>query len=192
MTFLFITLSYAGTPVWTFTSDPYYPPTISITPVGLTTIKYVITNQSSKTHTLVMQPITGITQVTTAGNCSDPFTLRYHQSCTLNLLVNGNTLTSDVKGGPIVCQQGSVLQCYQPDLANVLNITRIPIAQYVTTSSAGANGTITPSTSQTVLAGNSLTFTATPNTNYSVDQWIVDGEYCSKRWYNVYVIKHYC
>lgn len=180
ISFFFISLSHAGAPVWTFTADAYYVPTVSITSVGTATIKYVVTNQSSKTHTLVMQPIAGITQITTAGNCPNPFTLAYRQSCTLNLSVNGAALTNDVKSGPVVCQQGSTLQCYQPNAASVLNITRIPIAQYVITPSANANGTIAPSTPQTVLAGSNLTFTATPNANYNVDQWIVDNGIAQK------------
>ncbi len=180
MTVCFIAESYAAGPLWTFATDPYYPPTVSITPVGSATVKYVITNQSSKTHTLVMQPITGLTQVTTAGNCPNPFKLAYQQSCTLSLLVSGSTLTNDVRGGPLVCQQGSTLQCYQPALADILNITRIPLARYVITPSASVNGTITPSTSQIVVAGSNLTLNATPNANYNVDEWIVDAGVAQK------------
>ena len=43
------------------------------------------------------------------------------------------------------------------------------------TPSAGANGTISPSTAQTVTYGSSLTLTATPNTGYTVNAWSVDG-----------------
>ena len=37
------------------------------------------------------------------------------------------------------------------------------------------NGTISPNTAQTVNYGGSLTFTATPNTGYTVNTWTVDG-----------------
>ena len=46
---------------------------------------------------------------------------------------------------------------------------------YTVTPGAGANGTISPSTAQTVSSGGSLTFTATPNTNYMVNTWSLDG-----------------
>ncbi|MCW8409622.1 hypothetical protein OQJ13_11635 [Legionella sp. PATHC035] len=173
--FLFLTLSHAVKPVWTFTPDPNYPPTVSVTSIGSATIKYTITNQSRRTHTLSMKPITGITQVTSAGNCPNPFTLQGHQSCTLNLFVNGSALQNNIKEGPVVCEQGRILECYQPALANILNITLIPVTTYMITPSAGANGTINPNTPQTVIAGSSLTFTATPNSGYQVDEWVVDG-----------------
>ena len=46
---------------------------------------------------------------------------------------------------------------------------------FTITPSAGANGTISPSTAQTVNYGSSLTFTATPNTGYVVNSWLLDG-----------------
>ena len=46
---------------------------------------------------------------------------------------------------------------------------------YTVTPSAGANGTISPSTAQTVNYGSSLTFTATPSTGYTVNTWSLDG-----------------
>ena len=48
-------------------------------------------------------------------------------------------------------------------------------ATYTITPTAGGNGTINPSTAQTVNYGSSLTFTATPNTGYTVNTWSVDG-----------------
>lgn len=178
--FLFMAISYAGKPLWTFTPDPYYPATVSITSIGSASIKYVVTNQSRRTHTLALQAIAGITQITSAGNCPNPFTLGYQQSCTLNLLVNGGALTRNIIGGPVVCQQGRMLECYQPDSSNALNITRIPVANYLITPIADANGSITPNTPQTVVAGSSLTFNATPNAGYYVDQWFVDGGIAQK------------
>ncbi|WP_454785956.1 InlB B-repeat-containing protein [Legionella sp. WA2024007413] len=172
---LFLTLSHASKPVWTFTPDPNYPPKIYITPIGSATIKYTITNQSRKTHTLSMKRIEGITQVTSTGNCPNPFKLNYHQSCTLNLLVNGSKLSGNIKGGPIVCEQGNGLECYRPASANILNITQIPVTKYVITPTAGAQGTIKPNKPQTIIAGSNLTFTATPNAGYQVDQWLLDG-----------------
>lgn len=175
-TFLVIIASHAK-PVWTFTPSASYPPSVSITPSGSAFIQYTIINQSRKTHQLTMKPIAGITQITTTGNCSNPFTLGYLQSCTLTLFVDGKLLTHNIKDGPIFCQQRSSLECYRPGLTNVLNITLIPEAQYVITPSTDGKGTITPSTPQTVEAGSSLSFSATPNSSKDqVDEWLVDGD----------------
>jgi hypothetical protein len=44
------------------------------------------------------------------------------------------------------------------------------------TPSAGPNGTISPNTPQTVIHGGSVTFTATPASEYQVQQWLVNGK----------------
>ena len=55
-----------------------------------------------------------------AGICSNPFTLPSKgSSCTLSLQVNGSQLTHPITDGPIVCEQGSTLQCYKPSPSNV-------------------------------------------------------------------------
>ncbi|MDP1574134.1 MAG: thaumatin family protein [Coxiellaceae bacterium] len=46
---------------------------------------------------------------------------------------------------------------------------------YLVTPTAGANGSISPSTPQTVSYGGSIAFTATPNSGYSVAEWVVNG-----------------
>lgn len=115
-------LLHAGSPVWTFT--PLTATSVSVPVNGTATIQYQVTNQSAKSHSLLMTPITGITQMTTgAGICSNPFTLPSKgSSCTLSLPVNGSQLTHSITDGPIVCEQGSTLQCYKPSPSNVLNI----------------------------------------------------------------------
>lgn len=125
LVFLFYTITsfaYAGTPLWTFT--PLTATSISVASNGTATIQYQVTNQSVKSHSLVMTPITGIIQTTTGtGVCSNPFTLPYKgSSCTLSLTVSGSQLTHSISSGPVVCEQGSKLQCYQPSPSNVLNI----------------------------------------------------------------------
>jgi hypothetical protein len=180
MLLVLISPGYAGNPLWTFTPDTQYPPSVSLTPITSATIKYTITNQSPKPHTLVMQPILGITQITNPGNCPNPFTLGYRQSCTLNLRVDGGSLTQNIQGGPVVCQHGSALQCYQPSPGNTLNISRLPLAQFLITPLPSLHGSITPATPQTVAAGSSLTFLATPDSGYQVDEWLVDGGIAQK------------
>ena len=112
---------HAGTPVWTFT--PLRSTTISMSTTDTATIQYLVTNQSRKTHVLEMRGISGISQNTTSGHCPNPFILDYHESCRLTLTVNGSSLQGSVTGGPVVCEQGNALQCYQPSSSDALNIT---------------------------------------------------------------------
>lgn len=132
--FFLMPVTHAGTPLWTFKA---LTPTTVLVPVNSSaTIQYSVTNQSKKTHTLVMTPIIGISQITTAGNCPNPFTLSYQQSCTLTLSITGSKLQGKVIGGPEVCQNGSPLQCYQP-CGNSLNITPIPRVSTTLSASVG-------------------------------------------------------
>jgi len=50
------------------------------------------------------------------------------------------------------------------------------ILAYTITTSAGANGAISPKDAQIVPKGSSQLFTAIPNTMYTVDSWYVDGK----------------
>ncbi len=120
--FFIITSLQAGKPLWTFV--PLTPTTVSVPINGATTIKYTVTNQSRKTHTLVMTPIAGITQDISSSNCLAPFVLGYQKSCTLVLKINGAAINSNIAGGPVVCEQANLLQCYQPAQVNSLNITK--------------------------------------------------------------------
>nr|WP_302473913.1 DUF1566 domain-containing protein [Legionella sp. PL877] len=120
-----MTTVFAGTPLWTF--EPLTATTIAVPANGTAMVQYRITNQSSKPHTLTMQPIRGITQVTTGLNgCGNPFVLRGKNSCILSLQINGSQLNGSVMDGPVVCQQGSTSQCYRPSSINILRITQAP------------------------------------------------------------------
>lgn len=60
--------------------------------------------------------------------------------------------------------------------ANVNNVSVMCSAiTYTITASSAGNGSISPSGSVTVNSGGSQTFTATPNTGYGVNQWLLDG-----------------
>lgn len=125
---LALTLVHAGTPaLLTFT--PLTPTTLTVSTNSTATVSYQVMNQSHTPHTLLMNIIPGITQVTTSGYCPNPFVLGYRQSCILNLVINGGALSGNVSGGPIVCEHGNPNECYQPSSAESLHITRV-IAQY--------------------------------------------------------------
>lgn len=144
VTALTITItSQAGSPLWTLT--PLTPTSLSVPSNSTATVQYRVTNQSPAPHTLMMVPMTGITQTTTAGNCPNPFTLSSsNPSCTLTLLVTGSALNTDMNGGPKVCQKGpdgnpSPLQCYQPSQTDSLSIlVAAPVSMSTTISASVA------------------------------------------------------
>jgi len=74
-----------------------------------------------------MRSIQGVTQMTTGlGVCGNPFVLRGKNSCILSLQLTGSQLNEPIGDGPIVCQQGSINQCYRPSAADILRITQAP------------------------------------------------------------------
>lgn len=136
-----MTLVHAGAPLWTFT--PLTSTTVTVTANDTAILKYQVTNQSRKTHTLAMKAISGVTQIITPGNCPTSFVLGYQQSCTLTLSINGSALNGNINGGPVVCNQGNPNQCYQPSAANSLRITKASAADYTVGGSVfGLSGTL--------------------------------------------------
>jgi len=113
---------HASTPLWTFT--PLTATTINVPGNGSASIQYQVTNQSSRSHTLVMRTVPGITQTSSGiGICGNPFILASHASCTLSLNIDGSQLSSVITDGPIICEQGSNLQCYRPSANDIMHIT---------------------------------------------------------------------
>jgi hypothetical protein len=78
-----------------------------------------------------------------------------------------------VDGTPV--QTGGTTYTLTNVTANHTVSVTFVIQTFTVTPSAGANGSISPSTPQTVNYNASIMFTATPNTGYNVDQWLVDG-----------------
>jgi hypothetical protein len=157
--------AHAGRSILEFTAQT--PTRISVPANGTRVIQYTVTNQSRKTHTLTMNTIQGITQDTSGNNCKNPFTLGYLQSCTLKLNVPGNQLTTNITGGPLVCDLGiQNLQCYQPSTNNQLNITLAPAVTTaiititgspLTLVTNGVAGTITVTNTSLDLAATNVT-----------------------------------
>jgi len=76
----------------------------------------------------------------------------------------------------IVVQTGGTQYTLQNITANHSVQVTFKLLTYTVTPSAGTNGTITPSTPQTVNSGDTLVFLATANAGYTVDSWSLDGE----------------
>lgn len=131
----------AGSPVWTLV--PLTATSFSVLSNETATVQYLVTNHSNRTHTLIMTPINGVVQITSPGNCSAVFTLEPKQSCILSLQIGGTPLTTNINGGPQLCQEGNRLQCYQPSRLNSLNITKSsPTNGYAYITNANGNSLV--------------------------------------------------
>lgn len=109
---------------------------------------------------------------------TSPQTVFSGKTLTLHLTPeSGYTLLTNVEGD---CPAGSWNETSFTTGAITQNCTLIfsavPSENTVTvTPEAGANGSISPSSVQVVNSGDSITFTATPNAGYQVNEWLVDG-----------------
>jgi hypothetical protein len=171
-----IGMAHAGIPVWTFDSVPGYSPKVIVLKRGSTIIKYKVTNQSKKKHTLAMQPLAGISQTDL---CRLEPKGSLHSSCILTLTVTGSELPrSGISGGPVLCQVNSngspnPNECYRPNKANELNIIVVNTGYIVRPLSDG-HEQINPATPQVVHFGSTQSFTVTADEGYTLSG-IVDG-----------------
>ncbi|MCW8449793.1 InlB B-repeat-containing protein [Legionella quinlivanii] len=171
-------LALAGSPV--FTMIPQTPVVLQLASGETAIVKYLVTNQSLKPHTITMKPIAGVIQLTDSGSCPNPFTLTARQSCILSLQITASQISGKINEGPIICQiapdgNPSPLLCNQPSPANSLNISVQAANQYTVNISAGSGGSVFPSGTQAVNCGSSLPLYANPAPGFSVYQWLVDG-----------------
>jgi hypothetical protein len=170
-----MTTVFAGAPLWTF--EPLTATAVAV-PANVTAmVQYRVTNQSSKPHTLTIQPIRGITQITTGLNvCGNPFVLRGKNSCILSLQINGSQLSGPVTDGPVVCQQDSANQCYRPSATNILRITQAPPTTNAMITVTGSPLTLTANgpTGQLTITNTTLDVAAT-NITSSFTGTALDG-----------------
>jgi len=165
--FLMMTVAYAGNPLWTFTPDAGFPPKVSVSSTGTATVKYTVSNQSTKKHTLVIQPQQGVSQ-------SGPCQLNPKGTCTLTLTITGSKLPAHgFSGGPVLCQANpdgtpNPNQCYQPSQANSLNITVNSVANLVSIAVTPANPSIAKGTTQQFTAIGTYSDASTQNITSSV------------------------
>lgn len=128
---IILATSQAGSPAWTFA--PLTPTTLTLSFGDIGMVQYQVTNQSHRVHQLMMPPLPG---VTASGTCSLPF--GYQQTCLLTLTINSQLLTHPIADGPVLCQQGNLLECYRPSPAHRLHITQAPPLIEATISVTGS------------------------------------------------------
>lgn len=167
--FCFTVVVYAGAPLWTLIPVPGFPPQVSIGTTDTAQVKYTVTNQSRKPHTLQMKPIQGITP----SGCTSP--LGAHQSCILTLYVNGG-LSGTIKGGPVLCAQGNPNQCYQPSQADILDIQILTPAQLSVRAAYGSIFFAPPQVKTSFYFSDLLKYEATfpPESHWAPQKGIVD------------------
>ena len=105
----------------------------------------------------------------------------------LSITANGTfTFSGEVGNGATyavaILTQPSDYTCSVSNASGTVNgadVTTVSVLcsinQYDISPSAGANGSISPSTVQTVNSGGEVIFTATPDTSYQVNEWLLDG-----------------
>jgi len=95
-------------------------------------VNYVVTNNTRIMRKLTMVAIPGVSQTTIgSGVCGNTFILSPQESCTLELVIQGNQVpTSGIMGGPKICKTKAPnddspdpFLCSQPNKANELAIS---------------------------------------------------------------------
>lgn len=112
---------HAGIPVWTYSAPN--PITVAVGDGGTETVRYIVTNQSTKAKNLILKKTPGLSasacRLATKGS-----------TCTLTLTINGSQISEKgLHSGPVLCEQGNTNQCYQPSAANVLNVNKNAVIQ---------------------------------------------------------------
>lgn len=107
------------------TFEPLSPTTVTVPADGSVSVLYQVTNQRPVARMYTMMPIQGVQQVSNGpGRCSPQMALPGGESCLLDLLAVGSQIPANgVHGGPVLCVQGNLNQCYQPQAAHVLNVS---------------------------------------------------------------------
>ncbi|MDR3478664.1 MAG: hypothetical protein P4M14_11610, partial [Gammaproteobacteria bacterium] len=165
--FLFCSTAFAHMILITATS----PFPIQLNTSSVTNATFTVTNIASQI------PITVIDQSqfpaglsiknTTCGSLIAP-----HQSCII-------TLQLQAPAQPVLIST-ELREKASPSADGVqfpiiINVVAATVPQLTVTPIAGTNGTISPSSKQLVNKGGNLTFSATPNAGYKINQWLLDG-----------------
>jgi len=170
-------LTLSATPATGYQVDSWYLDSATIpTQVGGAT--YTLTNITANHSVKVtFKPATfTITPVAGTGGTINPSTasiLPFNGSITYTATPTGSNAVDGwyLDGATTPAQVGGATYKLTNITANHTVKVTFKATAFKVTPVAGANGSISPNTVQTVAAGGSLTFTATPNTGYQVDSW---------------------
>ncbi len=94
-------------------------------------------------------------------------------------ILNSNYVVDQwlLDGIPVANLNGSTTYTLSDIIANhTVQVTfKAVVVTYAVTPSAGPNGNVSPNTAQIVNSGAGVSFNGSPNANYIVSQWLVDG-----------------
>ena len=141
-------------------------------------ITYHVTNNSSSTQRLSLQPITGVIQVTTATNnpCQSTFLLDPGATCSLNLQVIGSQLplgTNDL--GPTICVGYHQAYCTNPTPTNELLVTVGALAVSTPTLILAEQGILSTTSQSRILTIVNYAPYAVTNVNYTLSPTLPIG-----------------
>ena len=152
--------------------------TIQFTNVGSYTLQATatgFTNATSNPFSVILPTVTPSAGANGTISPSTAQTVNYGSSLTFTATPGtGYTVNTWSLDGTVVQTGGTTYTLANITANHTVNVTFI-LQTFILTPSAGANGTISPSTAQTVNYGGSQTFTATPGTGYKVNSWSLDG-----------------
>ena len=171
------TLNYGDSITFTITPDANYHIVdvgvdgASQGPIGSYTFENVTANHTISAafaiDTFVITPTTGLNGSITPGT---PQTVNYGDSITFTIAADTGYHIVDV--GVDGISQGAIASyTFDNVTANHIITADFAIDTFVITPTAGLNGSITPSTPQTVNYGDSITFTITPDTVITSSMW---------------------
>ena len=177
-------VNYGGSATFTITPDTGYN-IVDVLVDGVSQgaiASYTFTNVTADhsiaavftTQNFVITPMAGSHGTITP---STPQIVNYGGSVTFTITPDTGYVIDDVKvdgvSNPAAVTAGSYT--FSNVTANHTIAATFKVATFVITPTAGAGGTITPGTPQTVNYGGSATFTITPDTGYVIDDVKVDG-----------------
>ena len=127
------------------------------------------------TFTLLTFTITPSSDANGAISPSSAQTVNYGSNLTFTATPHtGYTVNNWLLDGTVVQTGGTTYTLANITANHTVQVTTT-LLTFTVTPSSDANGAISPNTAQTVNYGSNLTFTATPNTGYGVNSWLLDG-----------------
>lgn len=142
-------------------------------------LSFVLSNSLPQGVSLVTQGSSPCPNVSTL--CGPSFNLSPGGRCCLSLALDASKLNVGANTFNLLFRGGIAGQPIPNPAAfafqtGPLKVTVTANDEFFTvTPTAGANGSISPDTPQEVAYGNAVTFTATANLNYVVNQWLVNS-----------------
>ena len=141
---------------------------------------YQLIASGGTTNTLTLYEFTSASSSTSLGSHSHTPV----NGDVITLVMNGTTLSALLNGTQVISATDSTLTA--PGYAGIgqsggsttagMDIGSFLVqALFTITPQSTANGSLSPSTVQTVVQGNSVSFTETPSSGYSLTSWQIDG-----------------